>query len=150
MTIQELQDAMKQAMKNKKGFEKNVLSDLLGAVKKAGIDAGCRNDIPESMVDTVILKEQKVAQEMIDTCPQDRLETLMTYVARKKVIDAYAPMIITDEDEIRKMIMAQFTDGVIFTTKGEAMKKISPALKGKVDMKLVSQIVDKMIKEVYG
>ena len=72
MKLKDLQDAMIAAMKAKDKARKDSISALVSAVKKAGIDAGCRDDIPEDMVSQVILKELKSVKEQIDTCPASR------------------------------------------------------------------------------
>ena len=41
MKLKELQDAMIAAMKAKDKFRKDAIADLVSAVKKKGIDAGC-------------------------------------------------------------------------------------------------------------
>ena len=41
------------AMKARDKARKDSISALIQAVKKAGIDAGCREDIPEEMVNKV-------------------------------------------------------------------------------------------------
>lgn len=69
MKLKDLQDAMIAAMKAKDKARKDSISALVSAVKKAGIDAGCRDDIPEDMVSQVILKELKSVKEQIDTLP---------------------------------------------------------------------------------
>ena len=43
-------------MKAHDKVRKEAVSSLISAVKKAAIDAGCRDDIPESMVDQVDFK----------------------------------------------------------------------------------------------
>ena len=72
MNIESLRKDMVAAMKAKDKPRKEAISSLVSAVKKAAIDAGCREDIPEDMVDRVILKELKTAKEQIDTCPESR------------------------------------------------------------------------------
>ena len=57
--IKELQDAMIVAMKNKDKFRKDSIAALVSAVKKVGIDNGCREDIPNEMANQAILKEMK-------------------------------------------------------------------------------------------
>ena len=47
MQFQELQAAMIAAMKAKDKERKDSISMLVSAAKKAAIDAGCREDIPE-------------------------------------------------------------------------------------------------------
>ena len=68
MTLETLQKEMIAAMKNKDKVRKDVLSSLIGAIKKAAIDQKCKENITEKLVDEVILKEKKTVQEMIDTC----------------------------------------------------------------------------------
>ena len=72
MKLKELQDAMIAAMKAKDKFRKDAIADLVSAVKKKGIDAGCRENIPDDMAIEAILKEIKTVKEQIDTCRQNR------------------------------------------------------------------------------
>lgn len=69
MTLEILQSEMISAMKAKDKLRKDTISSLVSAVKKAGIDNKCRDNISETLVDTTLIKEQKTMQEMIDTCP---------------------------------------------------------------------------------
>ena len=57
--IDEVRSAMVAAMKAKDKTTKDAVSSLVSAVKKAAIDEGCREDVPEALVDRVILKEMK-------------------------------------------------------------------------------------------
>ena len=50
MQLEALRKDMVAAMKAKDKERKEAISSLVSAVKKAAIDAGCRDDIPESMV----------------------------------------------------------------------------------------------------
>ena len=59
MKLKDLQDAMIAAMKAKDKPRKDSISALVSAVKKAGIDAGCRDDIPEDMVNQADAKMLK-------------------------------------------------------------------------------------------
>ena len=76
MTLEKLQQEMIAAMKTGDKFRKTVISTTIAQIKKAAIDKGCRDNIPESLVDEVLLKTKKTAQEMIDTCPKDRKDKL--------------------------------------------------------------------------
>ena len=67
MNIKTLQNDMIAAMKAKEKGRKDAISALVSAVKKTAIDEGCREDIPESLVDRVILKEQKTAKYQSET-----------------------------------------------------------------------------------
>ena len=59
MTLEALRKDMVAAMKAKDKTTKDAVSSLVSAVKKAAIDEGCREDVPEALVDRVILKEMK-------------------------------------------------------------------------------------------
>lgn len=71
---------------------------MIQAVKKAGIDAGCRDDIPEEMVNKVILKGIKTVKEQIDSCPADRTDLIEEYQARYDVFNEYAPKLMSAEE----------------------------------------------------
>ena len=97
MELATLQSAMIAAMKAKDKARKNAISALVSAVKKAGIDAGCREDIPTSMVDQVILKELKTVKEQIDTCPEARADLKAEYQFRYDVMQEFAPQQMSAE-----------------------------------------------------
>ncbi|MCI5892483.1 MAG: GatB/YqeY domain-containing protein [Clostridiales bacterium] len=145
MTIKELQTAMIAAMKAKEKARKDTISSLIAAVKKSAIDAGCRDDIPEEMVDSVILKELKTAKEQVDTCPADRTELLEEYNAKVAVIKEFAPKQM-DADEIKAVITEKFADVIATGNKGLIMKSVMGELKGKADGKLINQIVSELCK----
>lgn len=145
MTIKELQTAMIAAMKAKEKARKDTISSLIAAVKKCAIDAGCRDDIPDEMVDSVILKELKTAKEQVDTCPADRTELLEEYNSKVEVIKEFAPKQM-DVDEIKAVINEKFADVIATGNKGMIMKSVMGELKGKADGKLINQIVSELCK----
>ena len=140
MDMKTLQQAMIAAKKAKEKERKDVISGLIAAVKKVAIDEGCRDDIPESMVDSVILKELKTAKEQVDTCPAERAELKAEYEARVKVIQEFAPEQM-DEDGIRALLTTKFADVIATKNKGMIMKSVMGELKGKADGKLINKIV---------
>jgi len=143
MQFEQLQKDMIAAMKAKDKPRKEAISSLVSAVKKAAIDAGCRDDIKEDMVDQVILKELKTVKEQIDTCPAEREDLKAEYQFRYDVIQEYAPSLMSEE-EIRNFIMEKFADIVAQKNKGMIMKNVMPELKGKADGKLINQVVAKL------
>lgn len=143
MQMEQLQKDMIAAMKAKDKPRKEAISSLVSAVKKAAIDAGCRDDIKEDMVDKVILKELKTVKEQIDTCPAEREDLKAEYQFRYDVIQEYAPSLMSEE-EIRNFIMEKFADIVAQKNKGMIMKNVMPELKGKADGKLINQVVAKL------
>lgn len=149
MTLETLNIEMIAAMKEHNKIRKEVISSLIGSVKKVAIDEKCKDNITEELVDRVILKEKKTMQEMIDTCPSDRIETLEEYKVRMAIIEEFTPQMMS-EDEVRQTInhLIATVDGVEYGNKGSIMKVASPVLKGKADMKLVNQIVTEICSKV--
>lgn len=143
MQMEQLQKDMIAAMKAKDKPRKEAISSLVSAVKKAAIDAGCRDDIKEDMVDQVILKELKTVKEQIDTCTAEREDLKAEYQFRYDVIQEYAPSLMSEE-EIKNFIMEKFADIVAQKNKGMIMKNVMPELKGKADGKLINQVVAKL------
>ena len=140
MQFEQLQKDMVAAMKARDKGRKDSISSMVSAVKKAGIDAGCREDIPTSLVDQVILKELKSVKEQIDTCPADRTDLKEEYQARYDIIAKYAPKQM-DEAEIKAYIEEKFADVLATGNKGQIMKAVMGDLKGKADGRLINQVV---------
>ena len=145
MTLEKLQKDMIAAMKARDKERKDSISSLVSAVKKVGIDNGCRDNIPEDIVDSVILKEIKSVKEQIDTCPADRTDLLEQYKARYDVFNEYAPKLLS-EDEGRDILTTKFADVIATKNKGQIMKAVMAELKGKADGKVINQVVAELCK----
>lgn len=141
MKLETLQKEMVTAMKNGEKLKKNTLSDLIAAIKKAAIDKKVKDNIPEELVDEVILKEQKTFQEMIDTCPAERQDLKSDYLAKKNIIDVFAPSLLTEENDIKDFIL-NLNIEINKSNRGLIMKE----LKGKVDMKVANKVLGEMLK----
>lgn len=150
MTLEKLQNEMIAAMKSGDKLRKSVLSGIVDAVKKASMTNKGRVEITEKLVDEVLLKYKKMVQEQIDTCPADRTETLNEYKAQMAVVAEFAPTLITDETEIRYLILdiVNINNDVKLTktNRGYIMKIIAPVLKGKVDMSVVNKVLNGMLQ----
>ena len=145
MTLEKLQKDMIAAMKARDKERKDSISSLVSAVKKVGIDNGCRDNIPEDIVDSVILKEITSVKEQIDTCPADRTDLLEQYKARYDVFNEYAPKLLS-EDEVRDILTTKFADVIATKNKGQIMKAVMAELKGKADGKVINQVVAELCK----
>ena len=135
MDIKTLQKDMIAAMKARDKARKESISALIQAVKKTAIDAGCRDDIPEEMVNKVILKELKTVREQIDTCPADRTDLKEEYQARYDVMS---------EAEVEAELKEKYADVLATKNKGQIMKTVMPAFKGRADGKVINQLVAKL------
>lgn len=145
MTLETIQESIKTAMKTHAILEVETLRGVVAAVKKAAIDKRC--EITEELVDEMLLKEVKIIKEQIDTCPATRPEMREEYEHRLMIVESFAPKLITDEAQITHMVVAALTqagiDPATVTNKGQIMKTVMPALKGKVDMKIANQVISK-------
>ena len=143
MQLEKLQKDMMEAMKAHDKERKESISVLYSAAKKIGIDNGCRDNVPEEMVDQAILKELKSVKEQIETCPADRKELLDEYKARLAVFEEYAPKMLSAE-EVEALLNDKFAEVVASKNKGLIMKTVMPELKGKADGKTISGVVAKL------
>jgi len=145
MTLEKLQQDMIAAMKNRDKERKDAISALVSAVKKVGIDEGCRNDIPEEIVDRVITKELRSVKEQIDTCPAERTDLLAAYNFRYSVMEEYAPKLLS-KDEVLAILNDKFADVIATKNKGQIMKAVMGELKGKADGKVINECVSELCK----
>ena len=148
MTLETIQESIKTAMKTHATLEVETLRSVVAAVKKAAIDKRC--EITEELVDEMLLKEVKIIKEQIDTCPATRPEIREEYEHRLMIVENFAPKLITDEAQITHMVVAALIQAGIdpktVTNKGQIMKAVMPALKGKVDTKIANQVISNYVK----
>ncbi len=145
MQFEFLQKEMIAAMKAKDKLKKDAISSLIAAIKRVAIDEGVRENIPEEMVDRVILKEVKSLKEQVDTCPAERQDLLEEYSAKLAAIEAYAPKMMSAE-EIEAFLKANCAELIEQKNKGLIMRAAMSELKGKADGKLINQIVAELCK----
>jgi len=143
MTLEQLQKDMVAAMKARDKVRKDAISALVSAAKKVGIDEGCRENIPEEIVDRVILKEIKSVKEQLDSCPASRTDLLEEYQARYDIFQEYAPKMLSAE-EVEAFITERFAELVASKNKGMIMKNVMPELKGKAEGAVINQVVAKL------
>ncbi len=154
ITIEQLQKELMEAYKEGRVIKKEVLSATIASIKKAAIDKGCRDNISEELIIECIRKEIKTLQEQLETCPLDRVELLEEFRWKKDFLNKYVPQLVTDYDEIAKMVTDILKD-ITIIDKGQVMKIVMPQLKGKVDMKVANQVIsdlftNKIISELFG
>ena len=147
MTLEFLQNDMKQAMKIGDTELRDIMRSAIGNIKKAAIDERC--EITEELVDRVLLKESKIIQEQIDTCPKDRVEVLEVYKRKLAKLKCYLPKLMNEPEEIRAIVVRELAAAGIESVKankGVAMKTLMPIFKGKADMKIVNQVIGELLQ----
>lgn len=155
MTIEILQRDMIMYWKAGKSFQKNVMANMIDAVKKAAMTPKGRVDITEQLVNETLIKYQKTVQEQYDTCPEtaedpDRAAELKQrksdYLKELNLVKEYAPQLLTDPEEIEKAIMTIIGDlPLVKSNRGNIMKIIAPEFKGKADMSVVNKVVGELL-----
>lgn len=150
MTLQELQSLKIEAMKTGDKTRIKVLNDIISLVQKEQTKGKAKIDATEEMVAACATKAQKTLEEMVATCPTiaDYAERLADYTAQLAIAKEYAPVIITDETEIRAMILNTLNNKYDLEkkNKGVIMKTVMPILKGKVDMAVANKVIGDMLK----
>ena len=85
----------------------------------------------------------KSVKEQIDGCPDERAELKAEYQARYDVFNEYAPKLMSAE-EVEAELKEKFADVLATGNKGQIMKTVMPAFKGRADGKVINQIVAKL------
>lgn len=150
MTLQELQSLKIEAMKTGDKTRIKVLNDIITLVQKEQTKGKTKIEATEEMVAACATKAQKTLEEMVATCPNtaEYAERLADYTAQLAIATEYAPKMITDPEEIARMVV-DAVDGTIEMTirnKGQIMRVVMPALKGKADMAVANKVIGDMLK----
>ena len=136
---------MTAALKSGDKLRRLTLADMVATIDKAATSGKTRAEITDALVDEVMTKYKKTVQEMVDTCPDtDKYaDRKAEYLAKLEIAKEFAPIVIDDVDEIRKMInLWGITNAVSITSgnKGVIMKAIMPWLKqNHCDMKAAQE-----------
>lgn len=145
--LERLQKEMVKALKEGNKFRKLTLSTLISAVKKAGIDAGCRENIPNEMVIQVLKKEKKNLVDTVEKFPDMPVEKKKEYIDQALIIDEFVPLEICNEKQIEDILrtVAKEEDmEIIKANQGKFMKILKADYN--VNMKVVSRVFAEMVK----
>ena len=147
MTIEILQKEMISALKSGDKFRKLTLSTLIAQIKKAAIDAGCRDNIPEEMVIQVLKKEKKNLVDTVEKFPDMPIEKKNEYIDQCLIIDEFVPQEISNPEQIADIIREVAKEENLEISKpnqGKFMKIIKADYN--VNMKVVSRVFGEMTK----
>jgi uncharacterized protein YqeY len=127
----------------------DVLTSAINTIKNMAIAAKCKENISKELVMEGLRKEQKTWQEMVDSCPLDRVEILTNYKERLEIIKTFVPQLITDELEITNFVKTVAEKNEIELTKankGKLMKIIMPMAKGGYDAAVVNKVIGNLLQ----
>ena len=145
--LERLQKEMVKALKEGNKFRKLTLSTLISAVKKAGIDAGCRENIPDEMVIQALKKEKKNLVDTVEKFPDMPVEKKSEYIDQALIIDEFVPVEICNEKQIEDILRTVAKEENMEITKanqGKFMKTLKADYN--VNMKVVSRVFAEMVK----
>lgn len=158
MTLEILNRDMIMCWKQGDIFMKNVLANMIDAVKKASMTAKGRVEITEQLVNETLQKYQKTVQEQYDTCPDsaddpkrdsELKQRKADYLRELRIVKEYAPQLMTDPEDIKAMIktIAEADPNMALSkvNRGYVMKTLSAQLRGKADMSVVNKVVTDLL-----
>lgn len=140
-----LKAGMTQALKDGDKLRRLTLADMVATIDKTATSGKKRVEITDAFVDEVLLKYKKTVQEMVDTCPDtDKYAaTKAEYLMKLAIAAEFAPTVVDDIDEIKKMIYLWGCGNqvsIVSQNKGIIMKAIMPWLKqNNCDMKAAQE-----------
>lgn len=144
--LKKLQNEAIIALKAGNKFRKLTLSTLIAQVKKAAIDAGCRDNISDEMVIQVLKKEKKNLVDAVEKFPNMPTEKKSEYIDQCLIIDEFIPQEISNPDQIADIIREVAKEENLDISKpnqGKLMKLIKADYN--VNMKVVSRVFEEMV-----
>ena len=149
MTLKDnIQEAVKRALKQQQRVEVATLRLLLSEIKNAEIAQ--QKPADDSKVLDVIAKEAKRRRESIEAFKQgNRSDLVAQEEAELAILMSYLPEQMSREEIVamaRQVIDAVGVQGP--SAKGKVMSQLMPQLKGKADGKEVSDIVTELLAAV--
>jgi uncharacterized protein YqeY len=147
MIYEKLKTDMTAALKANDKNRRLTLADIVATIDKAAIAGKTRIEITDELCNEVLTKYKKTVQEMIDTCPKTEayIDRLEEYKEKMIVVKEYAPRIIEDSEEIKKIIISVCEEKNISLSDRSSIKVLMPALKSAgCDMKVAQSVIKSM------
>lgn len=142
MLRQEIQDQMKQAMKNKEVVRLETLRFLWSQIRNSEIDK--KEDLVDDQIVALIRSERKKREEMIGYLKKaGKHEEVVAEEAKLSVLLEYIEEM--SRDEIEKLVDDAIGEGI--EDFGQLMGKVMGLTKGQADGKVVSEVVREKLND---
>lgn len=141
-----LQDALKQAMRNKDSERRNVIRLVQSAIKQVEVDD--QKELDNDEVEAILQKEAKKRREsIVELEGAGRVEDAANEQFELEVIEEFLPKQLT-EDELKPIVQDAINEVGATSMKemGQIMKIVMPKVQGRADGRQVNAIV----KEILG
>ncbi len=136
--FEKIKNDMIKAMKERDKFKLSVIRMIKGAIDKERLDK--KIEITDEVVIDVLAKELKTREESrLEFSKASRTDLVEDLDKEIEIIKEYLPEPLTDE-EVNRIIDEAFKETAASSIKdmGKVMKVVTPKVKGRCDMKEVS------------
>jgi uncharacterized protein YqeY len=143
--IQQLDQDMKAAMKQKDKETLSTIRMVRAAIKKVQIDN--RGELSDDQVLQVVMKEVKQRRDSLAEYEKAGREDLAAKEKREiEILSAYLPKQLSEE-ELREIVQQAIADTGAASKKdmGKVMGAVLPKVKGRADGKQVNQLVQQLL-----
>ena len=147
MTLSEkINNDLKEAMKSKDAFKLGVIRMVKGAMQLA--KKSPREELTDDDVINVLSKQIKMRKEAIESFEKAGRDDLVEQNKKEiEILSSYMPEELSDE-ELNKILDKVFDEVKPTSAKdmGLVMKNVTPLVKGRVDMSLVSRLIKERLE----
>lgn len=140
-----LQDALKEAIKNKDNQRRDVIRMALSALKQVEIDT--RKALTPEDALAILQKEAKTRRESIEENRKaGRADQISTEVVELEILESFLPKQLS-RDEIAVLVREAIAQAGATNANemGKVMSVLMPKVKGLADGKLVNQVVRELL-----
>ena len=144
---EDLQTELKQTMRTGDHLRRDTIRMVLAAIKLAEVEN--RGPLDQAAITSVFQKEVKVQHEAIEDAKKaGRQDLIETANARLKILETYLPEPLSEE-EVTQLAQNVIEEIGAQTPKemGQVMKVLMPRVQGRIDGKIVNQIVRSLLSE---
>jgi uncharacterized protein YqeY len=142
---EDLQNELKQTMRSGDHLRRDTIRMILTGIKLTEVEK--RRPLDPNEIIAVIQKEVKVQHEAIEDAEKaGREDLLLTIRARLEILESYLPAPLSEEEvtklaqDVVEEINAQTPQDL-----GKVMKVLMPRVQGRIDGKIVNQIVRSLL-----
>ena len=145
--VEQINEDVKKAMKEQNNEKLNVIRMVKSALQMAKINL--KHDLSDDEAIEVIEKQIKMRKDSIEEFMNAKRDDLVNqYESEIKILKAYMPEPLS-KDEIMKIIEEAFNEIKPTSPKqmGLIMKTVTPKVKGRYDIKEISNIIKEKINQ---
>lgn len=145
MLIDKLNDAIKDAMRNKEAVKRDALRAVVSDIKLTSKES--KNELNEDEQLSILNKHVKQVKESIEAYTGGGRNDLADAEQEKlAILSVFLPVQMTS-DEVKSLVEKTIAENNLDTSnKGLLMKHLMPLFKGKADGKMVNEIIGSFVK----